>query len=213
MAKRTIKIADILNATTVSDETCIRKLARFNLLLRSYYRDLVETNATRLGECFTGKWEIKIVTKYPILQLHGFYGKWTGKCFVDLDRNCDCGSCDICLTKRINVAESEYYLDNYQYRQDSDNQITLRIDCWVVDWYLVYSRWFWTITNMNQSIEMSIEEEVWFNMLIEIFYAEMSKEFQKASYYTAKYEKWLQKLKERQDDLPVYVWRSYLPNI
>ena len=213
MAKRTIKIADVLNATTISDETCVRKLARFNHLLRSYYLDLVETNATRVWECFSGTGEITIVTKFPIFKIHWFYGKGTGKCFVDLDRNCDCWSCDICLTKRINIAESEYYLDNYQYRQDSDSQITLRLDCWVADWYLVYSRWFGTATNMQQSIEMSIEEEVWFNMFIEIFYAEMNKEFQKAAYYTWKYEKWIQKLKDRQDDLPVYVWRSYLPNI
>lgn len=129
-------IRELFDGTFVHDESCKKKIARINRILRHFFTDLVDTQWGTVAECFSGTGEIRVKTKYPIWRIHGFYGRGKGDCFQEIDWNCY--RCD--NLKQLIMIEQPYYLDYQTYRMECNDEMVMRLKCSVVDGYFVYAR-------------------------------------------------------------------------
>jgi hypothetical protein len=205
-------IKEILDGTFVGDESCNKKIARMNRILANFFTDLVETQRGTVAECFSGSWEIKIVTKYPIRRVHGFYGEWHWPCFQNVEWTCDpCYRCD--NIKQMVLLESPYYTKNNSYRINGENEIILHIDCPVKNGYFVYARGPKRITSLSDEICVEPQVLIGLQSLIEVFYTTLSDELNKSQLIEQRYAAWLTKARELKDYVPYAITRAYLTAI
>jgi hypothetical protein len=198
-------IKEILHGLNIKDQTCVKKVLRFNRLLRMFYNDTYDFEQNIIAHHFNSTdWEIIISTEYPIYKVWWFYGSWTWACFEEMD--IDCSAC--CSTdKRIKVWYSNNTLVSGKYIQTWEKEIKIILPCNATNAYLLYSRWPENVTSICDTIEIEWFMKTWLEFLIERFYERNEWNSNRQQLHQSDYNSWIERAKKTQSKLISYIWK------
>lgn len=211
-----IKISKLFDWLNIKDDTCKKKIARINRILRNFYIDTVEFDQNRVSEEIVCEWDSKITTLYPIYKLRWFY--WI---IDDTTQHCykaciqPWAEDEICITCSSDPQKT-FLLKTFptkndermpwQYTRVCENTIFFNpYDCF--DRFTIeYTRWPLEITNIDSEIQIDSQMLIALEYLIEMHYALRDDEYNRANKYQELYIKSLQQLSQNNSFIPYSVW-------
>lgn len=146
-----IKVKDILKACNISDSWCETKIARFNDILSMFTATTFELYTLKVAEWFnfTGC-TTTIDTRYPIARVWWFV------------TNCQCADCTMkpmdCCSWWNKLLVNQWFLnelDKNMYAVDYENN-KIQLNTSISKWrgILLYTRWFPTVTSLDDELEL-----------------------------------------------------------
>lgn len=187
-----ITINQLIKPLNLSDTWCESKIARINDILSAFAVQCYDLYTMKHSEIFNAQnCAITILTDYPIVRVWGFL--WCGCSWCSI-KQMDC--CEGWAHLLVNQWFPEQ-LDKNSYRWEPVDtkssskwwRIELNLPWVVTKWIVIYSRWFPTITSMNDTIEIDPITLSLLRMYIKMEYTlEANNDITMYSYYVKRIE-------------------------
>lgn len=198
-------IKEILYWLGIKDQTCTRKVMRFNRLLRMFYIDTYDFRQNIVAQKVVATWEKQtIVTENNINHVWWFFKpesltvEWCNNCMRRFNAKSD-------DEKMIPMTESSFDSWKWIFSIEWQKEISATIPhTW--DVYLIYSTWAPSINSICDTIEMDDFMLTWFEYLVEWFYQREQGNLNRQQWLSSEYQSWLEKSSKMQSNSIIYIW-------
>lgn len=200
----TVTANDILNWTRSIDTWCLKKVDRFNRILRQFYLDTTNIKFNYIVESLDDSWIQE--TEFPIYKSIAFIAEWCS------DNDCILDFKDFCCGEWLNVIKMEelygWELYKWSYILKCVDEIEYELPQNAVNPSFIYAQWPKELSSMNDSIEIYPQMRVWLEYLVELFYYETQEEPNKTVIARQNYERWLKKIEEVSRNTTLKIWTN-----
>lgn len=200
-----LTVRELFCGLNINDPDCDNKICTLNRILRDFYTQISNTKLSKLAVAFSG-WGFKTIEMpYWLKQVHNIIVKWNclwKKCFVKMP-TCNWFDCDGLYEFIAQQVWSEPAVWQYYISKENDKQVVkLNLPDWVTEWWIVYSRAWEVLEDLDDEICIDPNALVLLQYMIKEVYAEDSREINMASYYRNKFDALLKRELENQEKLP-----------
>jgi len=199
-----MKIAakDIYEWTNITDSGCDSKVARLNDILSSFAMEIYDFYPRKTIERFAvADCKAQITTTNPIAKVWGFFWKW---CNVW----CSMDPKDCCAWYRRLFMEEMYWdnLDQNSYSIVDENKVNVLLPKGLTDAFIVYSKGFATVDNLNDEIEIDKYTLALLRLYMKSEYAlESNNDINASANYYSRFQTKLKSLKAMFDNNVKYI--------
>ena len=183
-----ITLRELVKPLNLSDTWCESKIARLNDILSAFAIQCFDLYTMKYSEIFNAQnCEVDILTKYPIVRVRWFLGCGCSWCSI---KPMDC--CEWWAHLLVNQWFPEQLDKNSYYWENDDTKhwlIKLNLNWVITKWIVIYSRWFPTLTSMDDEIEIDPVTLSLLRMYIRMEYTlETNNDITMYSYYVKRIE-------------------------
>lgn len=196
-------IKEILYWLNIKDPTCIKKVLKFNRILRMFYADTYAFRQNIVTEWINSASPGSHTTWYPIYRIRWFFGTGTWPCFEKTET---CGCCPS-WSDYIKMREDSYGSNSWTYSISAENEVKFNLPCEASNVHIVYSRWPISISSICDTIAIDQFMLTGLEFLIEWFYERNDWNQNRQQLVQSDYYKWLEAAKKLQDNSIQYIWK------
>lgn len=198
-------IKEILHGLNIKDPTCVKKVLKFNRMLRMFYTDTYMFRQNLISESITvTDGTATHTTEFPIYKVWWFFGTGSWPCFEKIDSVCEC-----CGDGKSYIRMQHNSFDEWKgrYKILWEKDIKYTIPCDASNVHVVYSRWPQYVTSICDTIEIDGFMLTGLELLIEWFYERNESNQNRQQLIQSDYYKWLVEAKKVQEERIDYIWK------
>lgn len=185
-----VKIKDIFTALNISDSWCKSKLDRLNSIIDEFMIEAYDLQTLKVWQFFPNDWNdyTTVVPTYPLLKVRAFYWKWCNiKCAIDNDGCCN-------GYQKLLVNEWYYDILNNNEFAIWCNDVRVKLECWVKDWIMIYTRHLWHFNSLEDEMEIdTVTLSLLKNYMQNVYSVKENSDTNTAQYYYNRFQDLLQK--------------------
>ena len=190
-------VKQIYSWTNITDSGCESKISRFNDILSSFAMEIYDFYPRKVIERFAvADCKAQITTTHPIAKVWGFF--WKG-----CNTWCSMDPKDCCAGFRRLLMEEMYWdnLDRNAYSIVDDNKVNVLLPSWLTDAFIVYSKWFETVSSMSDTVDIDRYTLSLLRLYMKSEYAlESDNDINASANYYSRFQTKLKRLKEMYDN-------------